>query len=109
MAVDAGDAGADRRRHVVKAEAVVGGHLGGGDLEIALAADDDDLVADRGVRHRGEVDAGVLERRRPDQGHRAAPYQDAAGEGPAPSARSPAWRARAAPAAGAPAASPRGT
>src|SRR6185295_3307707 len=82
-AVDAGDAGADGRRHVVEAEAVVGGDLGGGDLEIALAADDDDLVADRGVRNRGEIEAGVLEGRRADQGNRAAPHQHAAGVEPA--------------------------
>ena len=48
---------------MVKAETMPLCHLGRGDLGIALAADDDDLVTDLRVGHLRKIDARVLEAR----------------------------------------------
>ena len=53
------------------------GHLVDRDLVVALGADDDDLVADRRVRHLGQVDAAVLERDRLEDRRAAAADQQA--------------------------------
>ena len=46
---------------MVEPEAMPRGHLGGGDLGLALAADDHGFVADTSVRRLGQIDPGVLE------------------------------------------------
>src|SRR5215468_6175242 len=67
--VHASDARSHRGGHVVETKAVPLGHVGHADLALALAADDDHLVADGSLGHRGEVDPRVLERRRGHDGH----------------------------------------
>src|SRR5439155_26585344 len=80
--IHAGDPRSDRRGDVVKAQAVALCHLGSGDLGLALAADDDDLVTDLRVGHLAEVDAGVLEVR-PGHDRRNPPaHEHAAGVEP---------------------------
>jgi len=61
---------------VVEPEAVPRGDLGRRDLEVALTADDHDLVADASVGNSGQIDPCVLERWRSDDGGGAASHED---------------------------------
>src|SRR5262249_13957771 len=69
----------DGGSYVVEAETVALGHLARRDLTVALAADDDDLVADLRAGHLRQVDASVLEAGRGHDRRGPPAYQYAAG------------------------------